>query len=54
MFPEVTCAIPGAKRPAQAEDNVNAANLPPLTDATMKKVREIYDQYIRPEVHQQW
>jgi aryl-alcohol dehydrogenase-like predicted oxidoreductase len=32
MFPEVTCAIPGAKRPAQAEDNVRAVNLPPLSN----------------------
>lgn len=54
MFPEVTCAIPGAKRPSQAEDNVNAANLPALSDTTMQKIREIYDKYIRREVHQLW
>jgi aryl-alcohol dehydrogenase-like predicted oxidoreductase len=54
MFPEVTCAIPGAKRPAQAEDNVHAADLPPLSEATMQKIREIYDRYIRPQVHQLW
>jgi aryl-alcohol dehydrogenase-like predicted oxidoreductase len=54
MFPEVTCAIPGAKRPAQAEDNVHAVNLSPLSDLTMAKIREIYDQRIRPEVHHQW
>jgi len=54
MFPEVTCAIPGAKRPTQAEDNVHAADLPPLSEATMQKIREIYDRYIRPQVHQLW
>ena len=54
MFPDVTCAIPGAKRPSQAEDNVSAASLPALSDLTMAKIREIYDQYIRPEVHHQW
>lgn len=54
MFPEVTCAIPGAKRPAQAEDNVRAANLPPLSDLTLKKIREVYDQRIRPGVHHLW
>jgi aryl-alcohol dehydrogenase-like predicted oxidoreductase len=54
MFPEVTCAIPGAKRPAQAEDNVRAGDLPALTDPTMTKIREIYDRLIRPEVHSQW
>jgi len=54
MFPEVTCAIPGAKRPAQAEDNVRAVDLPPLSKETMAKFREIYDRLIRPEVHALW
>ena len=54
MFPEVTCAIPGAKRPAQAEDNVRAANLPLLSDLAMAKIREIYDRRIRPEAHHLW
>jgi aryl-alcohol dehydrogenase-like predicted oxidoreductase len=54
MFEAVTCAVPGAKSPAQAEDNVHAADLPPLTKATMDKIREIYDRRIRPEVHQLW
>jgi aryl-alcohol dehydrogenase-like predicted oxidoreductase len=54
MFPEVTCAIPGAKRPTQAEDNVRAVNLPPLTDFTMEKIHEVYNQRIRPEVHHLW
>jgi aryl-alcohol dehydrogenase-like predicted oxidoreductase len=54
MFAAVTCAIPGAKRPSQVEDNVRAADLPPLTDAQMAKAREIYDTYIRNLVHQRW
>lgn len=54
MFPEVSCAIPGAKRPDQAQDNVRAADLPPLSDASMARIHEIYDQFIRPEVHQKW
>ena len=54
MFDAVTCAIPGAKRPSQAEDNIRAADLPRLSDATMAQVREIYDRYIRPSVHQRW
>src|SRR6185369_5002280 len=32
MFDAVTCAIPGAKRPAQVEDNARAADYPLLTD----------------------
>jgi aryl-alcohol dehydrogenase-like predicted oxidoreductase len=54
MFDAVTCAIPGAKRPDQAEDNIRAADFPPLADATMAKVRDIYDRRIRPLVHHYW
>ena len=32
MFDEVTCVIPGAKRPSQAEENALAADLPPLSE----------------------
>ena len=54
MFPEVTCSVPGAKRPSQAEDNVRAVDLPPLSEATMQKIRQIYDQHIRSQVRQLW
>jgi aryl-alcohol dehydrogenase-like predicted oxidoreductase len=54
MFPDVTTAIAGAKNPQQAADNVGAASLPPLSDETMQKVREVYDTYIRPQVQQRW
>jgi aryl-alcohol dehydrogenase-like predicted oxidoreductase len=54
MHPAVSCAIPGAKRPDQTEDNLVAAQMPPLSDEAMDRVRQIYDNYIRPEVHHQW
>lgn len=54
MFPEVTCAIPGAKRPSQAEENFSAADLPPLSEETMQKVKAIYDARIKPLVHHYW
>ena len=54
MHPAVSCAIPGAKRPDQAEDNFTAADMPPLSDETMARVRKIYDAAIRPEVHHLW
>jgi aryl-alcohol dehydrogenase-like predicted oxidoreductase len=54
MFPAVTCAIPGAKRPAQVDENVAAADLEPLSPETMKKIQAIYDQRIRPLVHHYW
>ena len=54
MFDAVTCAIPGAKRPAQVEENARASDLPPLSEAQMAKVREVYDSKIRALVHQRW
>jgi aryl-alcohol dehydrogenase-like predicted oxidoreductase len=54
MFDAVTCAIPGGKRPSQVEDNVSAADFPPLSDETMKAIREIYEARIRPLVHHYW
>ena len=54
MFDAVTCAIPGAKTPAQAIDNTAASDLPPLSDETMEAIRDLYDRLIRPHVHQRW
>jgi aryl-alcohol dehydrogenase-like predicted oxidoreductase len=54
MFDAVTCAIPGAKRPSQAEENFTAADLAPLTNETMAQVRSIYDRRIRELVHHYW
>ncbi len=54
MFSAVTCAIPGAKYPAQVRENVAAINLPPLAEATLAEIHEIYNQYARPHVHQYW
>jgi len=54
MFDSVTCTIPGAKNPMQAEDNVKSADLPALDKATMDKVRAIYDDRIRELVHHYW
>jgi aryl-alcohol dehydrogenase-like predicted oxidoreductase len=53
-FDAVTCAIPGAKRPSQVEENIAAAELPPLSPATMQAVQAIYAQRIRPLVHHYW
>ena len=54
MFPEVTCAIPGAKRPEQVDENVRAADLPPLPAETMSAIEDIYNRLIRPQVHHYW
>jgi aryl-alcohol dehydrogenase-like predicted oxidoreductase len=54
MFEAVTCAIPGAKRPAQVEENASAADLAPLPTETMARVRAIYDRRVRDLVHHRW
>jgi aryl-alcohol dehydrogenase-like predicted oxidoreductase len=54
MHEGITCAIPGAKRPKQAEDNCAAADLPPLSAESMQEVRRIYDERIRAQVHHRW
>jgi aryl-alcohol dehydrogenase-like predicted oxidoreductase len=54
MHDAVTTAIPGAKTPEQARANAAAADLPPLDRATMERIRSVYDERIRPLVHQRW
>jgi aryl-alcohol dehydrogenase-like predicted oxidoreductase len=54
MFDAVSCAIPGGKRPSQVTDNAKTSDLPPLTPEIMAAVRNIYNDKIRPLVHQRW
>ena len=54
MFDAVTCAIPGGKNPEQVSGNTAAADLPPLPDETMAKVKALYDARIAPGVHGRW
>jgi aryl-alcohol dehydrogenase-like predicted oxidoreductase len=54
MFDAVSCAIPGGKRPEQVADNCRASDLSPLSAEAMDEVRRIYDEKIRPQVHQRW
>ncbi len=54
MFDAVTCAIPGAKRPAQVEENVSAADLLPLSPETMEQARAVYDRRIKEHVQHYW
>jgi aryl-alcohol dehydrogenase-like predicted oxidoreductase len=53
-FPEVSCVIPGASRPEQLTSNLAAETLPPFTPEQLAAVRAVYDQRIRPLVHQLW
>ena len=52
--PEVSCVIPGAKRPDQVQDNCAAADLPELPAETLRAVQALYTDRIQPLVHQYW
>ncbi|WP_113891806.1 aldo/keto reductase [Roseiarcus fermentans] len=54
MFDPVTVVIPGARNAAQARANAEAADLPWLEDADMAALKAIYDEDIKPYVHQKW
>ncbi len=54
MHDAVTCAIPGAKRVSQVEENAKASDIENLPDDLMKNIEKVYDNYIRALVHQRW
>ena len=51
---QITAVIPGAKRPAQVEENSRAADLPPLPRELVQKIRELYERRVREYVHHYW
>jgi aryl-alcohol dehydrogenase-like predicted oxidoreductase len=50
----VSCVIPGASRPDQADHNLQSEKVGQLTEADMDFVKEIYEKYIKEEVHERW
>ena len=54
MFDAVTCAIPGGKRASQVQENVAAADLPEISEDTMRTIDDLYRGKIKPLVHQYW
>jgi aryl-alcohol dehydrogenase-like predicted oxidoreductase len=50
--PQVTVVIPGARNAEQARANSAAADLAPL--GTHAEVEAIYDELVRPHVHDRW
>lgn len=46
--PAITTVIPGASKVSQAQGNVAASALAPLTEATHKQLRDLYDAKIKP------
>src|SRR6185503_19002995 len=52
--PGVTVVIPGARNSEQARGNAAAAGLAPLPPETLTAVEAVYDELIRPAVHDKW
>jgi aryl-alcohol dehydrogenase-like predicted oxidoreductase len=52
--PGVSVVIPGARNPGQVAGNVGAAELAPLSQEQLSAVRAVYDELIRPQVHDRW
>ncbi|CAN5725144.1 aldo/keto reductase [soil metagenome] len=54
MHAAVSAVIPGAKNPQQASSNAAASDLAMLPPSTMQKVRAVYNEKIRAQVHDRW
>ncbi len=54
MFDEVSCVIPGASRPEQLLDNLKASDMPALSEENMQKIKALYKNNIKADVHQLW
>jgi aryl-alcohol dehydrogenase-like predicted oxidoreductase len=54
MHDAVTCAIPGARNPAQVEQNASASDVDALSSAVMEKIKSLYDKTVKPQVHHRW
>ncbi len=53
-FDEVSCIIPGASNESHVLSNLSVYDLPKLTYEKIIAMNEIYERYIKPEVHQLW
>ena len=53
-FPEVSCIIPGASTESHVLSNLSTLDLPALTPEKIAAMNEIYQHYIKKEVHHLW
>lgn len=54
MRDEVSVVIPGASTDKHVKSNCDASETPAIPDEIMKKIDEIYEEMIKPHVHQRW
>ena len=53
-FDAVSCIIPGASTSAQVASNLQCLSLPDFTEEQQTQMQEIYQKYIKQNVHQLW
>ena len=53
MHDEVSAVIPGAKNKSQVLKNVQASDLEDIS-SLLPKINSIYDESIKPDVHNRW
>jgi len=53
-FNEVSCIIPGASKESHVLSNLSVYDLPLLTPEKIRAMNAVYEQYIKPQVHQLW
>lgn len=54
MFSEVSTVIPGASKLSQVESNIQVSDLNSLTEEQMAIAKNVYEKYIKEEVHHLW
>lgn len=54
MRDEVSVVIPGASSDKHVKSNCDASETPPISDEIMSRIDQIYDEMIKPHVHQRW
>lgn len=54
MYDAISVVIPGASKASQVISNVRAAQIPNLSHEQMDAVTQIYNKYIKANVHNQW
>jgi aryl-alcohol dehydrogenase-like predicted oxidoreductase len=52
--PGVSTVIPGARNAEQAQANAASAGLAPMSPDESRNVRDVYDELVRPHVHERW
>lgn len=53
-FDEISCIIPGASNESHVLSNLSVYDLPKLTYEKTAAMNEIYERYIKAEIHQLW